>query len=97
MGVELLMGATMELKEDAMTKPKLQESTKTVDEIYDATKKRPHKTMTIDMTYKTPKITIDGPWTGHDIIACQGNIRRAYHLRQRQLRREKDAINQEEA
>lgn len=44
--------------------------------------------MVVEMDYRTPIFTFDGPWTGKDIKVVQANLQRAFHRRQAGLRKE---------
>ena len=43
------------------------------------------KKITIEMDFRVPKFTIEGPWTGRDIMVIRTSLARAYRARQRAL------------
>ena len=44
------------------------------------------KRVIVEMDFRIPKYTFEGPWTGRDINIVRGNLHRAYRQRQMGLR-----------
>ncbi len=54
-------------------------------------KKQQVKTLTIDMTGGEANFVWEGFWSGHDVVAVQAMLRRAYYTHKRDVRRKDQA------